>query len=264
MKLSLKELQELETEMLSEVASICEQHKITYYLGYGSVIGAIRHKGPIPWDSDIDIVVPINHLDSFLNKMREELSGRFYVDYYDTNSQYESLFPRIGLRGYESTTLHIDVFMLIGTSSDKSEQIKHKKELRKQWYFYKFKKLNKTYFNKTSLKRKLIIIGGRVILFPFTARSIKNKFLQLCQKYPYKNAESVINANEGYKGKGVLKKSVYGKGILIEYSDIKVMIPTMYESYLKHFYGDYMKLPSEEEQVVGDFFNIGEIKPKND
>src|SRR5690554_3534688 len=122
MKLTLKELQGLETEMLKEVAEICEKHHIDYFLAYGSLLGAIRHNGPIPWDTDVDIVIPFAQLALFLKVVREELSDKFYVDFHDTNKNYLRFFPRIGMSGYESRQLHLDVFLITGAPKHKEEQ----------------------------------------------------------------------------------------------------------------------------------------------
>ena len=79
MKLSLQELQDLETEMLKVVAEICERHNIDYYLAYGTALGAVRHQGPIPWDNDADIALPNYQLDCFIEVMNRELPDKFYL-----------------------------------------------------------------------------------------------------------------------------------------------------------------------------------------
>ena len=74
--IDIKEIQSLETEMLSHVNRICKKHNITYYMHAGTALGAIRHKGPIPWDDDVDIIVPINEIDFFVDIMRKELPDK--------------------------------------------------------------------------------------------------------------------------------------------------------------------------------------------
>lgn len=256
MKLSLVELQNIETEMIAEVARICERHNIVYFLGYGSVIGAVRHNGPIPWDSDMDIVVPITQIDKFIDIVRKEMSDKFYIDYYDSNPNYRALFPRMGLKGYSTNTLHIDIFKLIGTSSELSEQKEHRKQLRKYWNYYKLKQTNRDYLISTSLKRKIAIVAGKLLLSFVKTKTLKDKFLNYCNKYPYESAEYVINANEGYSAKGTLKKTIYGEGMLVNYKGIKLKIPFLYKEYLTHFYGDFMKLPPEKAREVKDFYHI--------
>lgn len=81
MKLTIQEIQTIETEMLKEVHDICERNGIDYFLAYGSVLGAVRHGGPIPWDTDLDIIVPIDQFSKFENLMYEELPEKFYLEY---------------------------------------------------------------------------------------------------------------------------------------------------------------------------------------
>src|SRR5699024_4899912 len=146
MRLTLKELQDIETEMLREVSEICERNNIDYYLAYGSVLGAVRHKGPIPWDDDVDIIIPISQITKFVKCARKELSGRFYVDYHDRNRSSIILFPRIGLKGYSTKVLHIDVFKMIGAPSKPEEQEKFKNKLNYYKRIIQYKNLSEGYF----------------------------------------------------------------------------------------------------------------------
>lgn len=254
MELSLKELQDLETEMLAEIADICHRYKISYYLGYGSVLGAVRHKGPIPWDSDVDIVVPINEFNLFLKKLREELPDKFYVDYYDFNPKYQGLFPRMGLKGYSTKTLHVDIFKLIGTPPNKKDQRKVIKRLKLLTNLMKAKQRTKEYYrNKIDC---VLFYFYKTILFLLSSKNIAKMYEEVCVKYSYTDSNFVMNANEGYKGKEVLSKNVYGYGTLIDYENHKVRIPKLYDEYLTHFYGDYMKLPEEKDRVFKNSFEI--------
>ena len=105
------------SEMLKTVAEICEKNNIRWYMAYGSTLGAIRHGGPIPWDYDIDIYVPECDLDTFLSAMKRELPSKYWVDYREGRGPYRA-FPRIGLTGYETEILHIDVYRLGGLPDD--------------------------------------------------------------------------------------------------------------------------------------------------
>lgn len=257
MKVSLKQIQAYTSEMIAEVQQICERHNIVYFLGYGSVIGAVRHHGPIPWDSDMDIIVPINQIDKFLDVARKEMSDKFYIDYYDTNPKCQALFPRIGLRGYSTRTLHIDVFKLIGSPTDKNLQKKMRKKLKLYTNLMKAKQRGSLYYRNSF--DKILLPLYKVILFPLSKKKIIDKYEALCNKYSYEDSDFVLNANEGYEGKGILPKSIYGNGVKVDYDDVLLMIPSEYDKYLSHFYGDYMKLPDEKDRISKNIFNIQEI-----
>lgn len=259
MILTIKEVQAIEIEMLKEVSEICERFHITYFLAYGSVLGAIRHNGPIPWDSDVDIIVPYNQFDKFIAIVREQLPRKFYLDYYDTNKFYPALFPRIGLRGYSTKELHIDVFKLTGIPSDKKEQLHFRKRSRFYRNIFLPKNTFKEYFGNLGLKRRIYLLFIRILLFPIPKKYIIQRFEKHCSKYPYERSEYVANANGGYGMKEIVQKSFYGEGILCKYANINVKIPENYDTYLIHFYNNYMQFPPEDKRRVKAEYRILEI-----
>lgn len=258
MKVTIEEIQRFELEMMEEVHAICSRNKIDYFLAYGSVIGAVRHQGPIPWDCDTDIVVPYNQFDKFVRIVRKELSPRFYLDYHDTNKTYQGVFPRIGLTGYSTYLLHIDVFKLVGITPDKTQQAKFLKRLRFYTHLTKAKQREKEYYRSRLDAVRMFIY--KLVLLPISAETILKKYENLCSKYPYDQSEFVVNAAEGYLDKAVLPKSMYGEGVVKRYGGSTMRFPTQYEAYLQHFYGDYKQLPPESEREVPDFYEVSELK----
>ncbi len=260
MQLTIKEIQHYETEILKEVATICKKHNLTYYLAYGSVLGAVRHQGPIPWDSDIDIAVPVHQMTKFIAIMRKELSEEYYLDYFDTNVYYPFLFPRIGLKGYSTNILHIDVFKLVGIPSNSTEQIKFKKKVLPYNTLFKYKNIHQKYGAQFSLKGKIFYSLIKLFLSPISNKYIVNRFNQLANKYTYKTSDFIMNINGEYGDREFIPKNFYGTGTVSKYANIEVTIPEKHHEYLSHFYIDYMKLPPKEEQKVSSSYKITEIK----
>lgn len=257
MRLTLKELQAIETEIVSEVSEICCRHNIDYFLHCGSALGAIRHKGPIPWDSDVDIIIPIDQFDKFLSVARNELSDKFYIDYYDTNKDYPTLFPRIGLKGYNTFSLHVDIFKLVGTSSDRKEQLWFSRKAKFYLQIFKLKTNLDIYFGKeVSPKMRLGKFITKPLLLFIPKRYIIKLFEKHCNKFPIRDVEYVTNPSGGYGIKNVQKKSIYGKGTMVSYSGLQVKVPEHYTEYLKHYYGDYMKLPHPGKRGNKEIYEI--------
>lgn len=260
MKLTLKELQDIETEIVASVSDICRRHQIDYFLHCGSVLGALRHGGPIPWDSDVDITIPYNQFGKFLINARKELPEKFYIDYYDTNKDYPTFFPRIGLKGYKTFILHVDIFKLVGITADKNKQVSYARRAKLYLRIFRIKTNLKAYYGdcvSAKMRWSSFILKP---LFSFIPRSfIIKQFERLCNKYPFQDAEFVTNLSGGYGIKNVQRKSIYGKGATLHYSGLNVTVPEHYGDYLEHYYGDYMKLPDINERKVENLYELKEL-----
>jgi lipopolysaccharide cholinephosphotransferase len=259
MKLTISEIQEIETEMLKEVTDLCEKYKIDYSLAYGSVLGTVRHAGPIPWDTDVDIIVPYPQIKHFINVAEKELSSKFYLDYYGNNKYFPYLLLRIGLTGYSSHILHIDIYKLVGGPIEKDKQEKIQNKFGYFKLIYKLLKRNSKYFYALTTKRKINTFILRLLLLPIPGKWLIGRFKTLCEKYPYKKNGVVINADGDYGIKEVLNKNFYVSEILVKYSGINVKIPEDFDGYLKHFYNNYMELPAEDERKIKDYYVIQRI-----
>ena len=91
----LKKLQETQLEILDEIVRICEKYGLHYFLMFGTLIGAIRHKGFIPWDDDLDIGMPRDDYDKFMEVAKTELDERFYLQNSDTEPRYWLSFANV-------------------------------------------------------------------------------------------------------------------------------------------------------------------------
>jgi len=259
MKMTITEMQAIETEILHEVVRICKRNNINYFLHCGSALGAIRHQGPIPWDPDVDIIVPNDEINNFCAAIRRELPEKYYLDYYDTNKSYPCLFPRIGLRGYSTYILHIDIFRLVGISSDKSKQIKFTKIVKYLSWLHFYKIQSEKYHGKFKLKEGIILRIIKLCLLPISTKFIEKIFENYCKQYSFDATEYVTNPNGHYGLKNILKKSLYGKGTEVKYAGFNVRIPEYYDAYLRHYYGDYMQLPPIEKRNMNQIYLIGEL-----
>ncbi len=262
MNLTIQEIQQIETEMLKEVHEICERNNILYYLAYGSVLGAVRHGGPIPWDTDLDIIVPIDNFKKFIKYITIHLSKKYYFEYYETDKFSTPLFGRIGLKGYSTRILHIDVFKLIGIPDDTHKQFKIQKKLELLQKKHYIKRVQKWDLINFSTKGKIAVSFNKILTLFVSSKRVENKHEFLCQKYPYKDSFKVANASGGYGKKEITDKELYGNGILVKYDGFSVRVPEKYDEYLTHFYGNYMKLPSESERRILDYYTIYKFNNK--
>ncbi len=214
-KIDDEEVRSLELQILIKFAEYCEKYGLRYFLAYGTLIGAIRHKGFIPWDNDIDVVMPRPDYDRFMELAKKENVGEYLsvLDYHDVKT-----FPfakvmdnrtKLSEKYLITDTLgvYIDVFPLDGLPSDEQ---KRKKLERKAAVYYKIYAFANYRFNEGSTRIKRII---KNVLYPFSriisSRWICEKLNKLCDKYPFDQSEFVTNIVWGYLPSECISKSVF-------------------------------------------------------
>ena len=245
-KININEVQQIEIEMIRVVNKIFQKNNIVYYMSCGSCLGAIRHNGPIPWDADMDIIIPINLFDKAINCLENELPNQFRIHDYNHDKNYYHVFPRMALKNTNSDFLHIDIFPLIGMPDDEDEQIK---------YCKKIKKVGRTICNR--FFRKYIAypnfikncIGKfiEITCSPLSTKKLFARYDNLIRKYDYCNAKYVAENPLPYGIRSIIYKSIFDTPKYVEYDKIKVPVPQNYDYYLTTYYEKYLEYPSQKE-----------------
>lgn len=243
-KLQLKLL-----EMIKDIDNLCRENKIDYYILYGSALGAVRHKGFIPWDDDLDIGMSYDNYKKFIDICEEKLdNNKYYVQTYEKENNYYLSFAKI--RNIRTTLIeegnknidiirgvYIDVFPLTGVPNNiLKEQIL---------------KINRAFMlsaNINVINNKILSTIFKIILKIFGREKILNYTTKKCFKYDYNHCKYIVSITDGdgYECAKV-KKSVMGKPKYVDFEDTKLPIPEDYDTYLKTVYGDYMKIPSKKQ-----------------
>lgn len=270
----LKKVQHYQIEILDEVAKICAKHKLQYFLMGGNLIGAIRHKGFIPWDDDLDIAMMREDYDKFLEIASKEMDNKFLVDDAANNEKYYLPFAKIRIKDsiyeepeqkdYEGPKgIWIDIFPLDNANKEDSLFIRLQTFLKESIHF-----VNAIKANVTSDKNPII---KKIIRFIFAPVSIK-KLAHLQQKIMKWNtsekAEYCISFGAKYgMRKQTMLKSVFLPATQLEYEGKMYEAPGDYEFYLKRVYGDYMTLPPEDKRITHNprrikFPGEEELKPE--
>ena len=245
MEYRIKDIQKIQLKMLKDVIRVCDENDILYYAAYGTVLGAIRHHGFIPWDGDVDIYIAEEDLHRFIAVMKEKLCNEYFVDFRD-NSKTLRDFPRIGIKGYETGLLHIDVFRLAGIPADKRIQKSILKRTRILHHLVNVKQKGFVLF--LIQKRKIIkVLGTLIITAPLSLRTLIKWFDKFNMIIPFSNAEYVGNITDDFD-RCIFPKNWLGEGIMVPFEDTFIRVPESYEVYLKQMYGDYMQYPPEKER----------------
>ena len=264
-------LHQVDLDIVKEVVAICNKHGFTYYMLGGTMLGAIRHKGFIPWDDDIDLGIPRKDYDRFLEVAPKELSAHLRMVNYHTDPKYHYYITRIldtetkveeERIGNENryTNASIDIFPVDGTPNNKM--------LRKIYFFrvlYHRALMSLCYKDSIDRKRPrgtaekvLLWVMERLPVEKITTPyKQKEKIDKLLRKQKVEGAKFIGNIMGAYRTKEIVPAEFYGKGKMYPFEDMELRGMDMADEYLKWTYGDYMQLPPEDKRKT--HFKILEI-----
>jgi lipopolysaccharide cholinephosphotransferase len=255
-KLKLEEIKSLQIDILKYVAEFCEKKDLRYFLSYGTLLGAIRHNGYIPWDDDIDIAMErkdyLIFIDTFNNNSSEYRVASHYIDPnypYTFAKIYNINTSLIELSDLEySIGINIDLFPLDYLPSVYINSIVHIGKMKMLINLLHIKNIK---IQKQRVWYKNLILKiGKFILKPIDFKIIIKKIDSMSLKYRKSNSKYMGNLCLCTYGiKEIVKKDVFKNIIKVEFEGNLYNAPELYHIWLKSLYGDYMKLPAIIDQV---------------
>ena len=263
-------------DMLKELDRICNKSGIPYFLVGGSLIGAIRHNGFIPWDDDIDVGMCRDDYENFIIACKNNLCSDFALYDWDIDKASPAPFLKMKIKGTHykeamsidtkvNDEIFIDIFPLDNAPESCIKQFIHgaislllKKII-----------LLKGGFNIDGgiLFKKLIYIPLRCVASLTKMDQWKSFFVANAQRYRYEDTSFAVNICGTYSYKRELKDKKYFKNLIShQFETISVSIPSEYDIYLKEVYGDYMQMPPEAQRISRHAIlhvDLGGYKPKS-
>lgn len=246
--------------ILKKIMEICEENDIRWFVGYGGCIGAIRHKGCIPWDDDLDVCMPRPDYDRFIEICKKTDLGNYELASINETSGYFEYFVRFFDKN--STILfaqwhthvsgiYIDIFPLDGAADGNIyRNYKHfilwQKFLRHSHCGFPKSKLWKL-LKAGKLRSFLMSVFTSPFRKPLQEISVK-KVERIVRKYSYEDSEFCTFYYDVYGMKHVIPKKWVEETIFVPFEDVQVRIPKYYHEYLTHLYGDYMTPPPIEKR----------------
>lgn len=242
---------------------ICNKYHIPYYMLGGTMLGAVRHKGFIPWDDDMDFGIPRPYFKYFLQVAELELSDAYgfytpltqrgYVKIQLKNSKIiENTFERLDDDLYSG--IAIDVFPLDGADEDSLAGKIHMK------IAFALLRFQEGRFCSLSMRKGLKkIVAFLIKQLPVNDVALARFIDKWIQKKDYGKSKSVANFYGHWKEKEVMDKSVFSQSKSYPFEQIQLSGVAAYHVYLTSLYKDYMKLPSVEERIThADEIYVGE------
>ena len=258
-------------QMMKWFHNFCVNYKIRYYALGGTMLGAIRHQGFIPWDDDIDVGVPRDDYE----RMKDIIGNRLFDGYYFETMEspaFEYRYPYGKL--YDSRTtlvehtwpalkrgVFIDVFPLDGLGNTQDESINRWKSI--------MKKANYMLARSCAIRKERSVLKNAAILFAHMIPNpiARDKFIladmeKKCKELDFDECLIGGNIFGNWGIKEIMPSSIMGEPTLYKFGDISIYGAERADDYLTHLYGDWRKLPPKEKQITHhDFLEIDLNKP---
>jgi lipopolysaccharide cholinephosphotransferase len=238
--------------MLKEYMRICDKYQLRYYLVGGSCLGAVRHRGFIPWDDDIDVGMPRKDYETFLKVAVDELCRPYFLQTHITEPDYPLNFAKI--RNNETTFVessiahlninhgvYLDIFPMDGYSPSRLLQFRLK---RFKWGVERAFVLKEW----RSLGKKICVRLCTLTLRDY--RKARDRMNDAVMKYDNDQYDTVISHFGAWGKKEIFDKNIFGQGSVGMFEGMEVMLPADPDAYCRQLYGNYMQYPPVEARVT--------------
>lgn len=260
-ELTLSELKAIELNILKVFDAFCKEHGIRYFLAYGTLLGAIRYGGFIPWDDDVDVLVPREDYEKLITLFKD--SDRYRLFAFEKDSRYTFPFAKLcdmttlkdefGYSNEIELGVDIDIFPLDAFDSHLKKAKKEVRIIRRNMMFLGFSKLKKV----ESANPIKYLAKAFIVAFSKTVGS--HYFVRKIQKISYKKeqkGEKYIGCKVWcvYGDRGIIPADAFASSVSVTFEDMTVPAPAGYDTYLTCLYGDYLPEPPKEKQKTHHVF----------
>ena len=270
-ELTLEQIKKRELDILIEIDRFCRQNGIRYSLCGGALIGAVRHKGFIPWDDDIDLNMTRDQFNRFVELFSKE-QGRYRLITHRNNPQYNYLFAKVVDTNtcliedhnfpIDDLGIFVDIFPVdpLGETKEiaeaKVKKIKFKRFLCVAACWKKFY-INRSRSLLRQIPRFLFYILSRFI-------DVHKTNVWMESQFPFEENKAYWGCFSGsYEEREIMEKDVFNQHIDMEFEGHQFMVMRKYDTFLKNIYNNYMELPPEEKRVAHHTFRVYDKMPQS-
>lgn len=260
--MNIELLRQSQLEILLHIKKICEKLNIQWFLAYGTLLGAVRHKGFIPWDRDVDIMLLRDDYEKLITYLisQNNKQNRFYLWHYSLGkgqiSPHAIIFDNTYIlerndipskylqKHLKKFGPYVDIFVIDNAPDERKLQIKHGRKLRRLIHLLYYKR-NEQFSNNYFYKIKKTLLSVLLAPLPFKFLSYKlDKTMSNYRQYKTKNV--VDGADISSYDRTLFPRRIFEEITYLDFEGYKFPAPKEFDYYLKQVYGDYFVLPSQE------------------
>ena len=250
---TLQKLQAVELEILQVVHNFCVQHEIQYSLAYGTLLGAVRHKGFIPWDDDVDLMMTREMYDKFIAAWTADPPAGYFLQTDENDPMYPNNFLKIrkknttfiqefdDKRGYDRCGVFLDIFP--------ADRLAPEGICRK--YQYAMSAVNML-MTRTHMSATPGVLERMLFHLPKGLKKVLKRFsYNQKTKWNAKGRDDLLYVHTVtiYDAHMYFAANTFDGYTELDFGDRRFMTIQRYEEYLSSYFGDYMTLPPEEQRV---------------
>ena len=271
---TLKKVQAMQLDILKDIIRVCELYDIRYFVAYGTLLGTVRHQGPIPWDDDIDICMTREDYEKFASVADKSLNSQYELVSMARNLDYPMSLPKVQKKGTKFIDrtfrdakfrmgVFVDIFVYDYVSDDAREA---RKQAKKCNLLDKLMILQISKFpnqGREGLLAKIlaaVYLVGHYVLQLVPRKWLFKAYVKEAQKFRNNPTHTMICLDEllGDRTKALVDELF--PTVPLSYSGITVQAPKEYDRLLTRQFGDYMQLPPVEARVnhCPDILDLGE------
>lgn len=260
----MKKVWAIEMNLLQRFGQLCEKYSLRYWVAFGSLLGAVRHKGFIPWDDDMDVWMPRDDYNRLLSISNLNLEEPYFlqttlndVDYYHEFARFRNSNTTgvmVSANNKCNNGIYIDIIPLDGMCSEKKKEQRRVKSIKIKNVLAHAYAFNINPHLLTRMAAKIL----HCPLVPYNAKSVFMKLNKQASSVKWEDADKVgVTVYEPYKlEKNTFDKSDFADTIMLEFENMMVPAPIGYQKVLKVIYGDYMKFPPVEKRGLWHSFTF--------
>ncbi len=259
MDYDVQRLKNTQLDILDYIVGVCEKNGIDYCLFFGTLLGAYRHRGYIPWDDDLDIACRREDYERLLKALRNENDSRFYVQCYDLEADSPALHAKVRMNGTRcvernvvSDSQNLGIFVDIFPLDYYSDDFKHRAAAFLIKYFYSVRQF-KLFGRRISSLKDLI----KLPFLPFSLGFINRRITRLLESVNKKQDFITCYICNYDAGRCSCNAQWFEETDVLEFENRYYKAPAAASNVLERLYGeDYMTLPPEDKRVTHSYQSV--------